>query len=189
LVQPVFAVFVKEQIVGATIVTVGTAAAIYWILKSFLQIPVANYLDKTEGELDDFRALIIGLFLAAITALSFLAVTKTWHLYLVEILHAVAFAFYIPAWSAIFSRHVDKEHVSFDWSLDNTVAGLSAGVSGFLGGVIVGQFGFSAVFILAGVFSLLSAFILLLAPQLILPRKTIGDPKIIKDKTPVSMGQ
>ncbi len=188
LVQPVFSVFVIQKVAGATLVTVGVAAAIYWILKSILQMPVANYLDKTDGETDDFRTLIASLFMAAVASFLYLAVSKPWHLYLVEVVHAIAFALYVPAWSAIFSRHIDKDRVSFEWSFDNTVAGLSAGVSGFLGGVVAGWLGFSGVFILAGVFSMVAAFILLLAPELILPRKTSATP-LVKDHTPAGLGR
>ncbi len=188
LVQPIFSVFVLEQVAGASLLTLGIAAAIYWIVKSLLQIPVADFLDRTDGERDDFRALIVSLFLGAVAAFSFLAVKEVWQLYLVEVIHAIAFALYVPAWSAIFARHIDKNRVSFDWSLDNTVAGLSAGVSGFLGGVIAGWSGFSGVFILAGVFSMVSAFILILTPELILPRRTVAEPKI-EDHTPANLGR
>ncbi len=188
LVQPIFSIYVLGKIRGATLVTLGIAAAVYWILKSLLQLPVANYLDRVQGEADDFRALILGLFIGALAAFSFTAVKETWQLYLVEGVHAIAFALYVPAWSAIFSRHVDKDRVSFDWSLDSTVAGLSAGISGFLGGVIAKFLGFSGVFILAGVFSMLSAFILIMTPALVLPRKKSVE-KILMDHTPANINQ
>ncbi len=188
LVQPIFSVYVVDNVEGATLVTVGIAAAIYWILKSILQLPVANFLDKTEGESDDFKALILSLFLGAMAAFSYVLISQPWHLYLVEVLHAIAFALYVPAWSAIFSRHVDKNRVSFDWSLDSTVAGLSAGVSGFLGGVIAAEFGFSGVFILAGALSLVSAFVLLLMPEMIFPKKTVREG-LVKGRAPASINK
>lgn len=186
LVGPVFSVFVIQQVAGATLVTVGIAAGIYWVLKSLVQLPVANYLDKTQGERDDFLALILGLFISAFTAVSYNFITEIWHLYLVEIIHALAFALYVPAWSAIFSRHVDKDRVSFDWSLDSTVAGLAAGVSGFLGGAIANAWGYSWVFTLAGALSALSALVLIMSPDLVFPRRTVaGSP--IKDHTPANI--
>ncbi|MBI4095219.1 MAG: MFS transporter [Candidatus Liptonbacteria bacterium] len=187
LVQPIFSIYVVRTVSGATLVTVGIAAAIYWILKSILQIPIANYLDRKPGEADDFRALVAGLLVAAFAAFSFGFIREIWHLYLVEVVHAIAFALYVPAWSAIFSRHVDKDRVSFDWSLDSTVAGLSAGASGFLGGVLADQLGFTSVFIFAAFFSLASAFVLLLAPDVILPKKQAAPA--LRDHTPKDLGQ
>jgi MFS family permease len=181
LIEPVFSIFIIQRVVGATLITVGGSAAIYWLLKSILQLPLANYLDRTPGEKDDFNALILGLFIASFSATLFASVTQIWQLYVVQIFHAVGFALYASAWPAIFSRHLDKDRVSFDWALDSTAAGISAGVSGFLGGVIASWLGFNAVFILAGLFSALSAVILILAPELILPKKTTGKTVLVKD--------
>ncbi len=186
LVGPVFSIFVIERVAGATLVTVGIAAGIYWVLKSLLQLPIATYLDRKTGERDDFLALIIGLFVSAFTAIAYNFITQVWHLYLVEIIHAMAFALYVPAWSAMFSRHVDKDRVSFDWSLDSTVAGLSAGVSGILGGVIANTWGFHWVFTLAGILSAVSAFVLIMAPDFIFPPRTVENP-VVKDHTPANI--
>jgi MFS family permease len=184
-VDPIFAVFVVQRVPGATLVTVGIAAAVYWILKSLFQIPISKYLDNTPGERDDFIALICGLFLAGFTVLAYPGITAIWELYVIQIFYAAAFALYIPSWSAIFSRHLDKDRVSFDWSLDSTVAGLATGVSGLIAGVIAATWGFTIVFILASVFSFLAAFTLILAPDLVLP-KPVVEGVSLKDKTPTT---
>lgn len=182
LIEPVVSVFIIEKVVGATLITVGGAAAVYWLLKSVLQIPLANYLDRIQGEKDDFHALILGLFIASFSAVSFAFVANVWQLYLVQALHAVGFALYAASWPAIFSRHLDKDRISFDWALDSTAAGISAGISGFLGGVIANWFGFNAVFMLAGLFSALAAVILVMAPELILPKGgVVSDTVLPKD--------
>jgi len=183
LIQPIFAIFIVDNVAGATLVTVGISAAIYWILKSILQLPIANYLDRTEGEKDDFYTLVAGLLIAAFAAFSLTLVTQIWQLYLVQVIHAIGFALYIPSWSAIFSRHLDKERISYDWSLDSTTIGLAAGFSAFIGGTIANWFGFTILFILAALFSMLSALILILAPELIFPKKTTSEV-YFKDHTP-----
>src|SRR5271154_2466402 len=107
-IDPIFAVFIVEKIAGGTLITVGIAAAIYWILKSVLQIPIAKYLDRNPGEKDDFFALVCGLLLAGVSAMAFALVHTTEELYFVQAIHALAFALYAAAWPAIFSRHLDK---------------------------------------------------------------------------------
>ncbi len=187
IIDPVFPIFIVQQIRGATLITVGVSAAVYWIVKSIFQIPVANYLDRTPGEKDDFIALVGGLLLAGFSALAFAVVSTTWELYLVQTIHAVGFALYVPSWSSIFSRHLDHDRVSFDWSLDSTVAGLAAGVSGLIAGVVASVLGFVAVFISGGVFSLLAAFVLMAAPDLVLPKPADTGVQM-KDKTPGAAG-
>lgn len=186
-IDPVFSVFIIQRIAGATLVTVGVAAAVYWILKSAIQLPIANYLDRTPGEKDDFVTLVGGLLLAGISALAFSWVTTTWELYAVQVVHAVGFAFYVPAWSAIFSRHLDRERISFDWSLDSTAVGVASGVSALLSGIIASVWGFLAVFIFGGILSLAAAFMLMAVPDLIIPKASRTEPTL-KDHTPANLG-
>lgn len=189
LIEPILALYVVGNVAGATVVTVGTAAGIYWIFKSMLQIPIAKYLDRTPGEEDDLRFLIAGLLLAAFSAFSFSLITKIWQLYAVQLIHAVAFGLYGATWPAIFSRHLDKDKVSFDWALDSTAVGISAGVSGVFGGLIASWLGFKAVFVLAALFTLLSAFVLILSPNLVMPEKKSNSETSFKDHTPANIGR
>ncbi len=171
-IDPVFSVFIIQRVVGGTLMTVGIAAGIYWILKSAIQIPIANYLDRTPGEHDDFMALVGGLLLVGISAIAMCWVTQVWELYLIHAVHAVAFALYYAAWPTIFSRHLDKERISLDWSLDSTVSGVGAGITGVIGGIIAETFGFTVVFVTAGILAFVAAFVLMAVPNLILPKPT-----------------
>ncbi|MFH1161665.1 MAG: MFS transporter [Candidatus Jorgensenbacteria bacterium] len=186
LVSPVFALFVVDRIAGATAATVGVAVAVYWVVRSIVQVPTAVLLDRREGEKDDFLVLLAGLILAGFSAMAFPLVTSVAWLLSVALLQGIAFGLYIPAWSAIFSRHLDKEHYAFDWSLDNTTLGIAAGVAAAIGGAGVSLFGFNAIFIFAGVLSFASALVLFLVPNLMFPhekRGVAGEP-FIRDHTP-----
>jgi MFS family permease len=183
-IDPVFSVFIVEKIAGGTLITVGIAAAIYWILKSIVQIPISKYLDRTPGEKDDFMALVGGLLLAGFSAASFTLVKTPTELYFVEALHAIAFAFYGAAWPAIFSRHLDKDRFAFDWSLDSVTVGVASGITGLLGGIIAETWGYTAVFMSAGVLSFIAAFVLIAAPDLILPKPIRGEPTLVEHKEP-----
>jgi len=181
-VDPIFSVFVVENIKGATLVTAGITAAIYWIVKSIIQIPVANFLDKTDGERDDFYVLIASLFLTAISAFLLVLVNEVWQLLAVQVVHAVAFGFYLPAWTGMFSRHLDKGHEALDWSLNSTTVGIASGITGFASGAFAQWFGFNMVFVLAGVFSLIAALVIMFTPDVVFPkRKNIGQEVFIKN--------
>ncbi len=173
LIDPVFSVFIIQRIAGGTLMVVGIAAAIYWILRSVLQIPIANFIDRTPGERDDFMALVGGLLLVGISAMAMVWVRQVWELYLIHAIHAIAFALYYASWPAIFSRHLDKDSISLDWSLDSAVGGVGAGITGFLGGMIAATLGYNAVFVSAGLLAFIAAFILMAVPDLVLPRPTI----------------
>jgi MFS family permease len=171
-IDPVFSVFIIQHVEGATLITVGIAAAIYWVLRSLVQIPIANYIDKTPGEKDDFMALIGGILLVGISVIAMSWVTEIWQLYLVHAVQAVAFAMYFAAWPTIFSRHLDKNRISFDWSLDSAATGVASGITGLLSGIIAESMGFTAVFVIGGLLSFVAAFVLIATPDLILPKPT-----------------
>ncbi len=189
LIDPVFSVFIIQRVVGGSLMVVGVAAAIYWILRSVLQIPIAKFIDHTPGERDDFMVLVGGLLLVGISAIAMVWVTQIWELYLIHAIHAAAFALYYASWPAIFSRHLDKESISLDWSLDSAVGGIGAGITGFLGGVIAATLGYNAVFISAGLLAFAAAFILMAVPDLVLPRPTIKTITIAEKESEKKPGE
>lgn len=169
LVNPVMSVFVTERISGGSLTAVGIAVAIFWFTRAILQIPVAAYMDRTPGERDDYQILIMGLMIAAAAAFLMPIARTVNHVYLIEFVHAVAFAFYIPAWTTLFTHHVDPQHTAVEWAIDRSVSAIATGASGLLGGIVAGLYGFNAVFVIAGVMSLVAAFGVMLGPSITIP--------------------
>ncbi|MDD5431172.1 MAG: MFS transporter [Candidatus Pacebacteria bacterium] len=180
-IDPLFAIFVTKNIVGSTLLSLGFLAAIYWITKSCAQIPISLFLDKTDGEKDDFYVLILGLLVSSVTAFCFMAAKTMTVIYIIQFVKAVGFALYIPAWSAIFSRHLDKEHSAFEWAVSSSSVGFGIGAAGFLGGLIAAAGGIRLVFLITGLMAIVSAGLLLLVPNLILPKEKLGKPETMSD--------
>lgn len=180
-VDPLFSIFVVNGIAGATILSLGYLAVIYWVAKSCLQIPVSLFLDKTNGEKDDFYALIFGLLISGVSAFSFMAAKTITAVYLIQLTKAVGFALYIPAWSAILTRHLDKEHSAFEWAVSSSSVGLGIGLAGFLGSLIANFSGIRSVFLVTGLMAIISVSFLLLVPDLILPKKKSVKTEIVGD--------
>lgn len=161
LISPIFAIFIIERIQGGDAKVAGIAAAIYWIVKSCLQIPIGRYLDKKHGEKDDFHCMFIGTFLAGLVPFGFLFASLPQHIYFLQFIFAVSMAMAIPSWSAIFSRHLDRGQEAFEWGLESTALGMGAGIAAAVGGVLVAIVGFEIIFILVGVLTILSSFLLI----------------------------
>lgn len=189
LVGPIFSVFVIRNIPGATLGTAGAAIGLYWLTRAIVQLPVATYLDKKAGEKDDFYALLLGLILASGAAFGFTLVTNSLGFFTAMVIQGIAFGLYAPSWSGIFNRHLDKERVAFDLSLDNTVLALASGVTALLGGLAAETLGFKWLFITASIFSLLSALIIFLVPDLILPGRKGVSVTASFDHTPKATSQ
>lgn len=175
---------------GATLITVGVATAIAWTSRSIIPLVVGSLLDKREGEKDDFYALVFSLGITSLTAFALVVVETVDQLYAVYAVHGAAIGIYTVAWSAIFSRHLDKHRPAFDWSVDKAALGMAIAVSGLLGAEVASRFGFDMTFLIAGVLTLVSAGIILFVPSLVLPppKKKMEEfhPHIHRRHTPSS---
>jgi len=175
-ISPLMSIFIVQEI-GGNLINVGISVAIYWVVRSIIELPLANRLDKTRGEKDDFYALIIGLFIVAISAFCFTVVKNINQLYLFKLLEGIGFAMYASSWSGIFSRHLDKDRIAFSWSADHIAIGIASALGGILGGLGATILGFRFVFVFGGILSLISAIIMLSIPKIIFPKPISIDNK------------
>ena len=158
-------------------------------MKSIIQIPVALAIDKTASERDDYLVLVISLILAGLTAFSFILVREIWQLYLVQALQAISFGLYIPSYSAIFARHLDKEHRALEFSVDSAAVGIATGIAGLVGSIIVKEWGFNPLFFITAVLSLTAAIIIFYSPDIVFPRGKGSDAVSLADHTPRNLGK
>ncbi len=158
---PVFAIFLTEQIHGATIEVIGITTAIYLIVRSIFEIPVGMWLDRTKAEVDDLYAAFLGTVLTALVFLSYNFITEVWQLYIAQMLWGVGSAVAFPGWYAIFTKHIDKNKEALEWSLYDVVLGIGMAATAAVGGFLATEYGFKAIFIIAAASTLLGAFLLL----------------------------
>lgn len=165
LLSPIFALFILEKITlnnpAKAAEVAGFAALFYWITKSLIEIPIGRFLDKHDGERDDFWFMVIGLLVVSIAPLGFLISTESWHIYLFQIIHAFGMAMTLPSWLAIFTRHIDKGKEAFEWSIETTSISMGAGIAGGLGGIFASLFGFRMLFIFVSGLTIFAALLLL----------------------------
>jgi len=66
----------------------------------------------------------------------------------------------LPAWMAIFTRHIDKEHEGVEWGVYRTLVDLGAAGAASLGGFLAYRLGFMPLFILVSIISLIGSLFL-----------------------------
>ncbi len=182
---PVFAIFIAGGIEGGSAAVAGLATTTYWVVKSLAQLPIARFLDKTDGERDDFWALFFGYLASAFVPFGYLFATAPWHLYVLQGFLGLAMAFAVPGWYAIFTRHVDKWRIGFEWSLQSVFAvGMAYALAAAIGGFVVDAFGFRILFTLAGCLALVASFLLLPLRKHLIARERPGSalPEQIKHR-------
>lgn len=156
---PMFAIFVSRNIEGADLKTIGYAVAVYWVVKSILQIPISRYLDRTKGENDDLFSMMIGIFVFAMVYFLYVFAKTKFDLFLLQGLLAFGGALFIPPWYAMFTRHVDRFEIGFEWSLNSGLLGVGIAGAGAVSGMLVSEYGFNVLFVVAAVMNIIALLI------------------------------
>lgn len=155
LIAPIFAVFILDNIKGGNLEVVGFATAINVIFKAIFELPIARYLDKKRGDLDEYYFTIIGSVFLAIVPLFYLIISTPLELYIVQGFYGIALAMNYPGWMSLFTRHAEKEREGSQWAIYSSITGVGMAGASALGGVIGEKYGFPMVFWLVFIITIL----------------------------------
>lgn len=148
LLIPIFSVFVIRNIDGGTLTVAGLAFSFYWIARVLTVTPLSHFLDRTDGERDEYYFMIIGTILLSTSVLFFIWARLPWHIYLIQAVLGVSNSMAVPGWRILFTDHIDKGKVGLEWSFDDVSIGLSTAISAYVGALLADKFGFRIVFII-----------------------------------------
>ncbi|MBF8280240.1 MAG: hypothetical protein HW383_13 [Candidatus Magasanikbacteria bacterium] len=164
LIGPIFAVYVSDRIPGGSIAAAGYAATIFLLTETLLKIPIARFTDKDKGYKREALTLLVGTLIESSVPLLYLTSNTMWQIYLAQVVYGVGFALAYPGWMTMFTRHADRGHEGFEWSVYSSAVGIGAAFAAAIGGTVAQTFGFSVLFyfvFLAGITSSLSYALLL----------------------------
>lgn len=161
LLAPIFAVFILKNIEGGSLRVIGLATACYWIARTATTVPISKFLDKTDGERDEFYFSVIGSFIISSIPLFYLLTNLPWHIYLTQFIFGLANSMAIPAWRILFTDHIDRGKTGFEWSLEDVAIGVSTAGSAYLGAVLADKFGFGVVLVLLAMLGYLATILLI----------------------------
>ena len=153
---PLYAVFVTE--IGGDIFDISWAWAAYLIVSGVLTI----ILGKMSDSYNKHHFLILGFIITIISTFSYIFVTNSLYLFIVQIGLGIGSALIWPVWDVLFSKFQDKNEEGEEWGLSEGGWNIAAGISLILGSVIVFYFGFSMLFILMGIFYILGLILIIL---------------------------
>src|SRR3989338_9648438 len=161
LMAPIFAVFILKNVPGSSLRVIGLATTFYWVSRTLTTIPLSRFMDKTDGERDEYYFSLIGSFIIASVPLFYLLVKAPWHLYLIQLIYCLAGSMAVPAWRILFTDHIDKGKTGYEWSLEDVAIGLSVGISAYIGSSLAEKFGFRPVLILLAILGYVSTIVLI----------------------------
>ena len=157
LIAPIFAIFIKEDLIGGSLVTAGLAATIFCVTKSVIQLPLSKYVDKHSHKL---MLLIIGTFLIALVPFVYSFAKNVNHIFIAQVIYGIGTALAYPTWFSLFTTYMDKKHKGFEWAVWSTSVGIGTALTAYLGAELANILGFDFLFFIVGAFSL-AGFVLL----------------------------
>lgn len=158
LIEPILAIFIKENLIGGTIVAAGFASTLFIITKCLIQLPFSRYVDDHD---DKVKWLIIGSLFIATVPFIYVFSNHVKYIFIAQIIYGIGSGLAYPTWLGLWSTHLDRKHESFEWSLYSTMTGLGTAATAAIGAALAEYLGFSFSFAIVGIMSLIGCAILL----------------------------
>lgn len=160
LVQPIFAVFMLQNVVGTTLTSIGIAVTIQLVTKAVMQIIVAKWTDEEAGNRRELGTLFVGSILMSLVSFGYIWATNLSILYTLQFLYGLGAALAFPGWVVIYTRYIRAEKAGYEWSVYSTIVSLGTAAAASIGAYMAEVFSFTYLFIIIGTLSLVgSSFI------------------------------
>lgn len=190
LLAPIFAIYITGQIAGDGLRVIGTATAIYWLVRCVVSPFLGHHMDHTGGERDEFALMFTGSLIASIVPLFYTVAHQAWHLYMLQGILAFAYSMAVPGWRIMFTNHLDRGRVGLEWSLEDMGVGLATAAAAYAGSLIAERFGFTVLFICVSAVGFASTLLLLPIRTHIKSHREvmrIKKRRVIKENNPIVM--
>lgn len=158
LIDPIWGIYMKEDLAGGSIFTVGFASTLFLGVKCLVQLPFSKWVDKHDHKV---KWLVRGAFLVACTPLLYMVADNIWWFYAASVVQGIGSGLVYPTWLGLFSTHLDKHSESFEWSLYSTLTGLGTAATATVGAAMAQMFGFTMTFLFTACLAFIGCGILL----------------------------
>jgi len=158
LIAPIFAIFLKDNLIGGSILSAGIASAIFLITKCSIQLPFSRFVDRQKKKM---KWLLIGTIIISIAPIIYIFANNIYWIYLAEFIFGIGSGIEFPVWTSIWTRNLDKRREGFQWSVYSTFVSFGIGLAGLVGAALASIIGFSLTFVIVELFCLVSIGIIL----------------------------
>ncbi|MDC0506083.1 MFS transporter [Candidatus Gracilibacteria bacterium] len=160
---PIYAIFVGG--IGGDLMDASIAGGLFALSAGITSLVFGRIADgiKTKKSV-----LALGYLIMGVGFFLYLGVDSISKLFAVQILIGLGEAIYSPAFDALYSESTHKKQSGYEWGLWECLNYFSMALGAFLGGIIVTQFSFDAIFITMGSFCLCSSIYLYLVSKKVL---------------------
>lgn len=160
---PIYALFVEK--IGGSLLDASLAGGIFALAAGITTLIAGRYADKAK---EDELIVVWGYFVMGIGFLLYIFVNSIWFLFSVQVLIGFAEAFYLPAFDALYSKHLTKRKAGREWGAWEAINYFSIACGAAIGGLIVTKFGFNTIFVIMAILCFLSAIYIYHLPRRVL---------------------
>jgi DHA1 family quinolone resistance protein-like MFS transporter len=156
LISPILAIFIKDNLIGGTLLAAGIASAIFLVTHAILQIIFAEVFNPKDRR----WMLILGTLLISLVPIGYIFSTSTTHLFIIQFIYGIGASFAYPSWYSLFSSNIEKKQSGFQWSIYNSSVSIGTGITAAVGAWLAGKIGFQWVFAITGIIAVCGLLIL-----------------------------
>lgn len=151
LIDPILAIYIKEDLVGGTIFAAGLASMLFLVTKCLVQLPFSRYVDRHNEKV---KWLILGTLLLSVVPFIYIFAQDIKLIYVAQILFGIGSGLAYPTWLGLWSVNLDQRQESFEWSLYSTATGIGTAITAGIGAAIAQFIGFKLTFVIVGIMAL-----------------------------------
>jgi MFS family permease len=140
---PVYSIFVIRNF-SASFFHAGILSAVFLLTSAIFKMPAGKLVD-THGK---WKILFLGIVGCAISSLSYIFAFDLIHLYIIELVYGISFAFQRPALLALMAVTSDKPSRGMLLGVFDSIDDISGAFAAVVSGIVVTSLGFEALFFL-----------------------------------------
>lgn len=151
---PLLAIFTEK--IGGDILDITGAWASFLIVTGLVYILVGKL---ANGRPCKAKVMVAGYALNSLFTFSYIFVTNTWELFVVQAGLGIAEAMGTPTWDALYAKNVDSTNDTYAWGLASGQSQIVTGIAIVGGGLIANYLSFNILFFCMGCIQVLATVI------------------------------
>lgn len=160
---PIYALFVEK--IGGDLLDASYAFGVFALAAGITTFVSGRYSDRMkENEL----IVVLGYGIMGMGFFGYTLVNSIWSLLVIQIIIGLGEAIYVPAFDALYSKHLDSHKSGREWGVWEAINYFAIAFGAVAGGLLVTFFGFNTIFVTMGLLCFASAIYIFRLPRKIL---------------------
>lgn len=132
--NPLIAIYLTTKFGGNTLEYIGIGTAVYYAVRSVVQLPIGALTDKIKHDRDEIGFLVVGCILMALPYFLYTQITTGEQYFFLMGLGGFGASMNLNNWRKLFAKNLERNHEGREYGVYETVMSISTAIFGLLGG-------------------------------------------------------